>query len=115
MIYKTKELTNLSDKSFQQFIDSGANFPTLFTAKKYQIRLNNIFKAQKNSKGYFFDPEEKFQFYLRTFKNEIDLSDNVLKIRLAADGTQIGKNLTVLNISFSYLNKIDFKSIESNY
>ena len=27
-------------------------------------------------------------------------------IRIAADGTQIGRNLTVLNISFSILNKI---------
>lgn len=112
-IYKAKESTNLSDKSFQKFFDSGANFPTLFTAKKYQLRLNSMFETKINSKGYYFDPEKKISFYLSIFKNFINLNDNVIRIRIAADGTQIGKNLTVLNISFAFLNEIKFPENKS--
>lgn len=107
-VYRTKEVTNLSDKSFQKFFDSGANFPTLFTVKKYQLRLNNVFEIFSNTKGYYFNPKEKISYYFSLFYNHIEIKDNILKIRLAADGTRIGKNLTVLNISFSILNKIQY-------
>ena len=107
-IYKTKEETYLSDRSFQKFFDSGANFPTLFTVKKYQLRLNNVFKIFSNTKGFYFNPEEKISFYLSIFHNHIEIKDNILYIRLAADGTRIGRNLNVFNISFSILNKIQF-------
>ena len=112
-IYKAKESTNLSDKSFQKFFDSGANFPTLFTAKKYQLRLNSLFETKINSKGYYFEPEKKILFYLTIFKNFININDNIIRIRIAADGTQIGKNLTVLNISFAFLNEIKFPENKS--
>lgn len=119
-LYKTKETTNLADKSFQKFIDSGANFPTLFKTKKYQLRLNNVFKVYNNEKGYFFSPEEKITFYLSSFKHSIVIDRHhnekpLIMIRLAADGTQIGRNLTVLNISFSFLNKIKYQKDKSEY
>lgn len=114
-IYKTKEKTNLSDKAFQQFYESGADFPTLFTTKKYQLRLNSAFKVFKNSKGYYFNPGEKILFYLSIFKNYIKMPDDLLRIRIAADGTQIGKHLTVLNISFSFLNEIEFPKNKSKH
>lgn len=112
MIYKAKESTNLSDKSFQHFVEAGANFPTIFKAKKFQLKLNSVFKTYGNSRGYYFDPEEKFRFYLKIFKNFINIDDDILKIRLAGDGTQIGKSLSVFNFSFSFLNKIKFEDSE---
>lgn len=107
-MYKAKEITNLSDRSFVKFIDYGAYFPSLFTTKKYQLRLNGLFQVKCNTKGYYFDPREKFLFYLKNFINFMNIDGNKLKIRLAADGTSIGKNLTVLNLSFSFLNSIEF-------
>ena len=53
-IYKAKESTYLSNKSFQEFIDSGANFPSLFKAQKFQFKLNSLFEAKSNTKGFFF-------------------------------------------------------------
>ena len=72
-----------------------------------------MFETKINSKGYYFDPEKKISFYLSIFKNFINLNDNVIRIRIAADGTQIGKNLTVLNISFAFLNEIKFPENKS--
>ena len=101
-IYKAKESTNLSNKSFEEFIRSGANFPSLFTVQKFQLRLNGLFEPLSNTKGFYFNPEYKILFYLKNFINCIDLSDKKISIRLAADGTQIAKNLTFLNISFQF-------------
>ena len=114
-MYKTKETTNLSDHSYLQFFYSGADFPTLFTIKKYQLRLNSIFETFFNPKGYYFDPKKKILYFLSLFKNMMDLNDNILNIRIAADGSKIGRNLTVLNISFSFLNAIKLPEPKSIY
>ena len=58
-IFKTKETTNLSDHSYLQFYYSGADFPSLFTIKKYKLRLNSLFETFNNPKGYYFDPQKK--------------------------------------------------------
>lgn len=43
---------------------------------------------------------------MRIFKDEISIREHIINIRLAGDGTNIGKNTTILNFSFGFLNEI---------
>ncbi len=47
------------------------------------------------------------------FEDNLQIQNNTINIRLAGDSTNIGKNLTVLNFSFGFLNDINH-SVETN-
>ena len=49
--YRCKEYTNLSDESFQAFINHGTNFPSVRFARECRFILNNEFTTMSNSMG----------------------------------------------------------------
>ncbi len=52
---------------------------------------------------------------MKIFKDIIKIENNTINIRLAGDSTNIGKNLSVLNFSFGFLDEISrTKSDETN-
>jgi len=104
-LYRAKELNNMSDKTYQDFINAGSQFGSLRFARKCRSILNSQFKYKRNNYGVFNDPEEKIKYYLRLQKDNLNIVENTIHIRLAGDGTHIGKNFSVLNFSFSFLNK----------
>ncbi len=57
--------------------------------------------------GEYCNPKEKIDYYLKIFKDTIKIENNTINIRLAGDSTNNGKNLSVLNFSFGFLNEID--------
>jgi len=57
-------------------------------------------------------PKDKIVYYVNQFKNQITIQNNTLHIRLAGDSTNIGKNISVLNFSFGFLDKIKFENSE---
>ena len=50
-IYKQKELSNLSNQAYQNFINAGANFPSLRFTKRCSFILNGEFKFFSNELG----------------------------------------------------------------
>ena len=104
-LYRAKELNNMSDKTYQDFINAGSQFGSLRFARKCRSILNSQFKYKRNNFGVFNDPEEKIKYYLRLQKDNLNIVENTIHIRLAGDGTHIEKNFSVLNFSFSFLNK----------
>ena len=95
----------MSDKTYQDFINEGSQFGSLRFARKCRSILNSQFKYKRNNYGVFNDPEQKIKYYLRLQKDNLNIVENTIHIRLAGDGTNIGKNFSVLNFSFSFLNK----------
>ena len=65
--------------------------------------------------GEYVDLKQKIDYYLKIFKDIIKIENNTINIRLAGDSTNIGKNLSVLNFSFGFLDEISrTKSDETN-
>ena len=95
----------MSDKTYQDFINEGSQFGSLRFARKCRSILNSQFKYKRNNYGVFNDPEQKIKYYLRLQKDNLNIVENTIHIRLAGDGTHIEKNFSVLNFSFSFLNK----------
>jgi hypothetical protein len=104
-IYRAKEMNNMSDRTYQDFINEGCDFGSLRFAKKCRSILNGQFRYKTNASGVYNLPEEKMKYYLKLHKDKLDIKDNTIHIRLAGDGTNIGKNYSALNFSFSFLNK----------
>ena len=70
-LYKAKEFTNTSDKSWQIFKNSGANFPSLRYVKEKRKKSNSVLpvKLTNDNCGATCDPKEKWNFfksYLKT-------------------------------------------------
>ncbi len=93
-------------KGFQDFINAGANFPSVYFVEQCQAVLNSELKKKTNTLGSYYDPKQKIEYFFRLFKDHIVMRDNTINIRLAGDGTQIGKNYSVLNFSFGFLDDI---------
>jgi len=53
-IYKQKELSHLSDKAYQMFINAGTNLPSLRFTKECAFILNSEFKSDSNDYGEFY-------------------------------------------------------------
>ena len=100
LFYKYKEAVNLSDHKFNELRKCSPAVPLISFAHKCKKKLNNLFQIHTNTSGSFFDPKEKIEFFLNIFHNDMVINDNTIHIRLSGDGTQIAKNLSVLNFTF---------------
>ncbi len=110
-IYREKELNNVSDRSYQAFINAGAtNFASMREVKVWRNLLNTEFNLISNSMGTYVSPSEKIKYYIRLFKKDMRTRNNHINIRLAGDGTQVGSNLSCLNFTFGFLNDVKHKS-----
>ncbi len=56
--------------------------------------------------GSYVSPEEKIGYYLKYFIDDMIIRDSQINIRLAGDGTEVGSNLSVLNFTFGFLDKM---------
>ncbi len=107
-LYKAKELTNTSDKSWQIFINNGANFPSVHYVKQKRKKLNSIIpvKLSKDYCGASSDPKQKMEFYLKVFKDKLMIQNNTINIRLSGDGTEAGRNFSLLNFNFGFIDPV---------
>jgi len=127
---KIKDQTNLSDKKYKICCKMSKEvnpikMPSLFLLKQMQKNLNNFFKIQiinynsvlrddfPKERGAYVDPVHKINFVCQKFirENE-DFNENIIRIRLSADSTQISKRKKkVLNFTFDLMD--DLKNISS--
>ncbi len=67
-IYREKELNNVSDRSYQAFINAGAtNFASMREVKVWRNLLNTEFNLISNSMGTYVSPSKKIKYYIRLF------------------------------------------------
>ncbi len=105
--YRSKEISHISDKSFQGLINAGVQkCPSLRNCNYWKNILNSEFKIESNTMGSYVNPKEKIEYYLRYFKDDMRIHNGHINIRLAGDGTQVGSNLNVLNFTFGFLDKM---------
>ena len=106
-VFKSKEQSIISDKSFQSLINAGVEkCPSLRLCKYWKKILNAEFKIKSNTMGSYVSPEEKIGYYLKYFIDDMIIRDSQINIRLAGDGTEVGSNLSVLNFTFGFLDKM---------
>ncbi len=110
-LYKSKEINHISDKAFQSLTNAGVHQnPSLRDCKNWKRIMNSEFKIKSNTMGSYVSPKEKLKYYIRKFKTDLRIRNNHVNIRLAGDGTQVGSNLSVLNFTFGFLDKINEKT-----
>ncbi len=101
--YAIKEMTNLSDRAYQSFINAGTNFGSLRFVKECRNFLNKEINYIPNTLGEYCDPESKILYFLNLLRDKIIIKNNTINIRLAGDGTNVAKHFTVLNFTFGFL------------
>ena len=113
-----KDKFSISDKAYNDLKSKcGLDVPSLYHIRTRRNEIDNIYELIENNKGVFVSAKAKIRnrveaFFQRkyqmsdpeSFKNP-DFTDEILHIRLAADGTNIGRNLKLLNFTFTILNE----------
>jgi hypothetical protein len=97
-----------------------SDLPPLNSIIRYRNYLNNLFEFKYFENGIFVNIQDKIKTVVKSFilKNlnfeEVDLS--AIKIKLSADGTQIGRFIKIINITFTIINDTKkAKTASGNY
>ena len=114
LIYRKKEENNMSNLAYNSFRKCGLKMPCLNFTRRCQIILNDEFFVKKNDYGSYYEPEIKIRYYLKIFKDKMNIKNKTINIRLAGDGTTIGANLYLLNFSFGFLDSVTGKNTNPN-
>lgn len=101
--------------------------PTMNVLKSARKAIDDKFKIFNNEMGVYLSMKEKLSFRLQIFFNkkygtkdnlndkEI-FDDHTIHIKISADGTNIGRTLKLLNLTFTILNEGDAaKQATGNY
>ena len=104
-----KEISNLSDNNYQKMKNCGINIPSLRFVRQTRYIMNDQFQAMQNSHGTYYELKQKLVHYLNSFDNHKAIKNNIINIRLAGDGTNVAKQFSVFNFTFSFIDKLNFK------
>ena len=123
-----KDKNGISDKAYQDLkLKCFLPIPSLFALKKSRSYIDSKFELHSNKMGVFLSIKEKIKFRLGIFFNEkygfddqLDdeelFKDQIVHIKFCADGTNIGRNLKLLNFTFTIINEgIKSKQASGNY
>lgn len=126
-ILYVKDKWAISDRAYNAFrIKCHLNIPTLFHIKKRRQSIDSIFRIRDNEMGVFMSIKEKLKFCLEKFferkygpddvNDPTKFKDNIIHVKLGADGTNIGRNLKLLNFTITIINEgVKAKSATGNY
>ena len=99
------------------------SIPSIFGMKKRKKEIDSLFTVHNNEMGVFYSMRDKLKFRLESFfdrrygvKEENDeetavsttnkpFRDEIIHVKLAADGTNIGRSLKLLNFTFTIINE----------
>ena len=113
-----KDKFSISDRAYNAFQTKCAlPMVRISQIKKRRHEIDERFKIFENEKGVFVSAQEKIksriEIYLTKKYGMIDsenfshpqFKDEIMHIRLAADGTNIGRSLKFLNFTFTLINE----------
>ena len=126
-ILYVKDKWSISDRAYNAFrIKCHLNIPTLFHIKKKRQSIDSMFRIRDNEMGVFMSIKEKLKYCLEKFferkygpddvNDPAKFKDNIIHVKLGADGTNIGRNLKLLNFTITIINEgVRAKSATGNY
>ena len=93
------------------------NLPRLSKIKSYRKILDEQIKGDllRIDNGYFVDVKKSISEYCSHF---VSVNKNIvgdIKIKLSADGTQVGRNITLINFTFQIIGLVNKKNRSVNY
>lgn len=125
LFYKDKHA--ISDRAYNDLkTKCTLKIPSLFKIKRFRDTVDGTFEIHNNEMGVFMSAEHKLrfrleQFFKRKYKfgiNDPDtkFKDPIIHVKLGADGTNIGRNLKLLNFTFTLINEgAKSKGASGNY
>jgi hypothetical protein len=117
LYYKDKH--SISDRAYNDLkTRCFLEVPSISFLKKRRAEIDNMFEIYNNEMGVFLSFEDKLRARLQHFfdhkygihykngeENSVPFTDNIIHIKLAADGTNIGRSLKLLNFTFTIINE----------
>lgn len=103
-ILALKDVTNISDQSYSLVKRCGAqNWPSIHYLRQERKILNHEFSIELQLNGAYTSIHAKL---IRIIQRNSDRFDSIekLMLRIGADGTNVGMNLKLLNITFTIIN-----------
>jgi hypothetical protein len=109
ILYK-KDKNRISDKLFCSIKADFKFNVSLRTIKILRKKLNNevvFFEVNENNvHGFYLDPKDAIEKKIRyLLKKGINIENNIIKIKLSADGMNVCRNLKVINMIFTVINE----------
>ena len=93
--------------------------PSIFKLKQRRSEINSMFEIFENEMGVYVSVRDKLILRLENYlqnNQESDCAEKTLHIKLGADGTNIGRNLKLLNFTFTIINEgAKAKTANGNY
>jgi hypothetical protein len=107
----------ISDRSYTALTQLNHDIPTIIEIIKYRNSLNSLFSVKAIDNGVFLDIKDAIQFKLLKYLDSVDtVNDEILKIKLSADATNIGRFNKIINFTFTIINETSkAKSAAGNY
>lgn len=94
--------------------------PSIFKLKQRRSEINSMFEIFENEMGVYVSLKDKLlvrlQNYMHNNPAEFNGTEKTLHIKLGADGTNIGRNLKLLNFTFTIIDEgAKAKTANGNY
>lgn len=104
---KWKDVNNISDLAYHRLVkELDKNLPNIDKIRNLRGEINELSTFVNNEYGYFIDFEEKLENVLRKLYNMSQIKENeLIKIKLCGDGTNVGRVKKMFNFSFSVINE----------
>lgn len=101
-----KDSANLSEKQYEK-ISKVTNLPSLYYLNKFKKDMDNTFKINENSLGFFNDAIEKISNVIKNIIKTSQIQNfEEIKIKIGMDGIQLTKtNRQILNVTFTVINE----------
>lgn len=96
------------------------DIPSIFKLKQRRSEINSMFQIYENEMGVYVSLKDKLLLRLQNYydnnQDEFLGEERTLHIKLGADGTNIGRNLKLLNFTFTIINEgAKAKTANGNY
>ena len=104
---KIKDQYYISDKAYQALKNLGLKLPSLHQIKKLRKRLNTVFDITTIPNGAYVNIDNKIReiipFLIRNYPNQFENGEIIIKF--SGDGTNICRNIKMLNFTFTIINE----------
>ena len=102
-VFLNKDEGRLSDEMYHKFRKTIPSMPSLYHARKFRKQMALMFPVNKTEFGVYNNLQNKIEKMIDLHWKQLQLDSNTLKIKLSADGAQIGRKAKLLNLTFSFL------------
>ena len=102
-----KDKFHVSDEAWKELSAASEDFPSIYSIKKRMETLNerwNLFPTPGEAEGVQIRLKDSLMEQIPKIEHKFGSSKN-LKIKVSGDGTNIGKRLHILNVTYTIINE----------